>query len=216
MFDLSDVIHTLASSRPVFHSEADFQHALAWRIHEQFPGYRVRLEYPTSWDVESKEYKNHLDVAVLGDAVDVVLELKYKKAGLFAPMGGEIFLLKNDGAQDLGRYDFLKDVQRLEKYVSGKSGAVGYAIFLTNDSSYWTQSPRMKPTASDDFRLTEGRKMSGTLKWGAVAGKGTTKGREAPIVLNGTYQCVWQVYSNIAGTYVSGSGEFRWLMLKVS
>ena len=32
-FDLIDILKTLAVRRPVFHSEANFQHALAWIIH---------------------------------------------------------------------------------------------------------------------------------------------------------------------------------------
>jgi hypothetical protein len=35
---------TLHQSRPVFHSEADFQQALAWAIHMSDPSARVRLE----------------------------------------------------------------------------------------------------------------------------------------------------------------------------
>ena len=34
MFDISDLLTGLAESRKVFHSEADFQHALAWQIHQ--------------------------------------------------------------------------------------------------------------------------------------------------------------------------------------
>ena len=33
MLDISDLMTGLAVSRKVFHSEADFQHALAWHIH---------------------------------------------------------------------------------------------------------------------------------------------------------------------------------------
>jgi hypothetical protein len=31
--------------RPLFHSEADFQHALAWRLQEQHRQISIRLEY---------------------------------------------------------------------------------------------------------------------------------------------------------------------------
>jgi hypothetical protein len=36
----------LSSTRPVFHSEADFQFALAWAIKELNPSAEIRLEYP--------------------------------------------------------------------------------------------------------------------------------------------------------------------------
>ena len=38
MLDIHQIMADLAKRRPVFHSEADFQHALAWLIHETRPG----------------------------------------------------------------------------------------------------------------------------------------------------------------------------------
>ena len=34
MVSIEALLATLAGSRKVFHSEADFQHALAWQIHD--------------------------------------------------------------------------------------------------------------------------------------------------------------------------------------
>lgn len=45
MIDLPPVMSALAKDRPVFHSEADFQHALAWEIHRRWPETSVRLEF---------------------------------------------------------------------------------------------------------------------------------------------------------------------------
>lgn len=42
--DLMQVLVDLSSSRSIFHSEADFQHALAWQIHMADPLVDVRLE----------------------------------------------------------------------------------------------------------------------------------------------------------------------------
>ena len=36
----------LAQRRPIFHSEADFQHALAWEIHALHTDCQIRLERP--------------------------------------------------------------------------------------------------------------------------------------------------------------------------
>ncbi len=49
---------------------------------------------------------------------------------------GESFTLLDHGAQLLGRYDFLKDVSRLQQVVAVNPAVRGYAILLTNDSSY--------------------------------------------------------------------------------
>ena len=37
MLDIKGLLTALAESRKVFHSEADFQHALAWHIHQTMP-----------------------------------------------------------------------------------------------------------------------------------------------------------------------------------
>lgn len=212
MLDVVETMQKLSGERPVFHSEADFQHALAWQIHLQSPESRIRLEYPLSVDYEEL---GRLDLMLFEAEREVAFELKYKKAPFFAPLQREIFLLRADSAQDIGRYNFLRDVQRLEKAVSERRNAAGYAILLTNDSLYWKPSPR--ETISDSFRLTEGRKIAGTSSWAAKAGKGTTKGRESPVSLKGIYECVWRDYSYIApGEYVKGSGEFRYLIFTVT
>jgi hypothetical protein len=44
--DILEAMRDLSTQRPIFHSEADFQHALAWYFHQQFPDAHIRLEYP--------------------------------------------------------------------------------------------------------------------------------------------------------------------------
>jgi hypothetical protein len=43
---ISEVLAALAKQRPLFHSEADFQHAIAWELHERLPRASVQLEHP--------------------------------------------------------------------------------------------------------------------------------------------------------------------------
>jgi hypothetical protein len=44
-------------------------------------------------------------------------------------VGGEPYYLKNHGAQDVGKYDFVKDICRLEAYRENIAGhKEGYAI----------------------------------------------------------------------------------------
>jgi hypothetical protein len=40
------ILSTLAALRPLFHSEADLQHALAWEFHHRWPDADVCLESP--------------------------------------------------------------------------------------------------------------------------------------------------------------------------
>lgn len=47
----------------------------------------------------------------------VPIELKYKTKGFTEIIGSDTIIIKNQGAQDVGRYDFLYDVQRIEGIV---------------------------------------------------------------------------------------------------
>lgn len=212
MIDPNETLKTLSKARPIFHSEADFQHALAWEIHRQLPRYSTRLEYP-SFPGQS----DHLDILVSGRDDLFAIELKYKTRALFGTFAGELFWLKDHSAQDHGRYDFLKDVQRLESFISArKLECKAYAILLTNDSSYWKLA-RSGSTVDANFRLHEGRMVHGTLSWASTAAKGTIKKREEPIVLRGTYQLTWQGYYEAENVSAGGSyTRFRYLMVEVT
>jgi len=210
MVDLHNILKTLCNNRPVFHSEADFQHALAWHIHQQWPDYSIRLEYQLS--LGEHEY---LDILAFDNHNKLAIELKYKTKPFFAPIGGEIFLLKDYGAQPPGRYQFLNDIQRLEQFVSGHDNVTGYAILLTNDSSYWNP-PRNTSSVDASFRIHEGRVINGVLSWGSTVSQGTIKGIEKPITIKGTYKLIWQDYHEVeSNEYVDGSRKFRYLMVKI-
>jgi hypothetical protein len=60
----------LAATRPLFHSEADFQHAFAWQLHQQYPDARIRLETLARSGVR-------LDVFAVIGSRRVAIELKY-------------------------------------------------------------------------------------------------------------------------------------------
>jgi len=200
-------MRVLARKRPIFHSEADFQHALAWELHSQLPESEVRLELP----IESSGNALHLDLWLSAPGRAVAIELKYKTRSLSVKLNGESFSLKSHSAQDVGRYDFLRDIQRIERIVSSHPGTRGYAILLTNDSSYWKPSSDIK-TVDGAFRLHEGRSVEGTLAWGSNAAPGTIRSREKPITLVGTYKIIWKEYSKVGS---SSYGAFRYLALSV-
>jgi hypothetical protein len=141
----------------------------------------------------------------------VAFELKYKTRELKIKAHNEQFSLKSQSAQDLGRYDFFRDLERIEHLVKNNQGWTGFAIFLTNDSSYW--KPPGRPNISyRDFSMQEGRSVTGKLTWGATAGAGTTKGREQDIWLKHTYKLIWRNYSDFPKP---GYSKFRYLALEV-
>jgi len=207
MVDMRTVLARLAGKRPVFHSESDFQHALAWEIHEELRACSVRLERK----LPDSARRLYLDVWVEASKGVLALELKYKTRRLNVEAAGETFHLADQSAQPLGRYDFCKDIQRLEHVVSRARGTKGCAVFLTNDSAYWS-APRHHGTIDQSFRLHEGRVLAGELSWAPRASEGTTRSREATISLKGVYKLQWRDYSSVSeGAY----GKFRYLLLTV-
>lgn len=208
MLWLADILVQLAKRRPCFHAEADFQHALAWQIQQLFPDANIRLEVPIMGHTKLL----HVDIWIIFPAHIWALELKYKTRALEAVAAHESYHLLNQGAQDIGRYDFVKDVYRLEQLAATYPTLRGYAILLSNDSNYWTPSLR-QATIDTDFRLGDGRILSGTMAWQAQAGKGTTRGRESPLTLYGHYPIMWQTYSILDGT---GPTHFRYTLVEVT
>ncbi len=89
------VMARLASSRPVFHTEADFQHAFAWEGHQLYPDAQVRLERRLSVDTNER-----LDLLLCFQGIAVAVELKYPVAKLDAVLEGEPFVLRAQGAED--------------------------------------------------------------------------------------------------------------------
>jgi hypothetical protein len=97
-----DIVATLASlarARSGFHSEADFQHSLAWQIHLAAPDAQVRLETRSARHIR-------LDLLVVSAGQRTAIELKYFVASFRGDIGGEHYHLPNQSAQDFGRYDF--------------------------------------------------------------------------------------------------------------
>ena len=207
--DVSGLMENLKEERPIFHSEADFQHALAWQLHKAMPSDEIRLEYKPFQDE-----RMYLDIWLPG--VGVAIELKYRSKKLAQEWKKEAFALKDQSAPDQGRYDFLNDIQRLERLVADFQPAkTGYAILLTNDPSYWKFSSRSTIDAA--FRLHEGRKITGEMVWSPKAGEGTKKPktgkkRKDPIRLKGSYDCVWRDYWSFGE---ATNQQFRYLMVEV-
>ncbi|HPM48103.1 MAG TPA: hypothetical protein PLW78_10240 [bacterium] len=191
-FDLKKVLKSLSKKRPVFHSEADFQFALAWEIKEEYKSAEIRLEKR----FETGKKNNYFDIFFELDGKKYAIELKYKTAKLEDKLYDEEYNLKGQSAQDCGRYDFLKDVQRLEKLKESKKINQGFAIFLTNDHYYWSAG-RKENSVDAKFRINEDRKIEkdSTLEWTSDAADGTKKGRTDPIKLKKDYTCKWFKYS---------------------
>ena len=200
------IMEKLSKRRLIFHSEADFQFALAWEIQKEYPLADVRLEYPP----ENEPYR-YIDILVGLNGYVYPIELKYPTKKLSAVIGGEQYNLKDHGAQDLGKYDFIKDLVRIESFASHLKGyKQGYVIWLTNDPSYWTP-PRNGTVGYAAFSVHHGARKTGAMAWGSNLGIGTTKGRERELILKAEYDIQWSDYSDVG----TRAGLFRFALLSV-
>ena len=197
----------LAEKRPVFHSEADFQHALAWYIRETIPDSEVRLEWKPFVD-ESL----HIDVWLPSHGL--AIELKYPATEPFDFVHrGERFVMKKYYPVQ-SRYDFVKDVGRIERVVTNLCNArAGFAVLLTNNPPLWNPPhPDWHSTNDAAFRLHEGRELAGSLKWVPGSSHLKTKKRKDPIHLQKSYSIQWGDYCKFP---VDGKSVFRYLAVKV-
>ena len=104
----------------------------------------------------------------------------------------------------------MKDVERLERFCAGDRADIGYAVVLSNDPQVW--SPGRAGSIDEAFRMHDGAMLSGAIGWAPHAGPGTTRGREKPIDLRGTYSVGWLPYPS---TNADLHRAFKYLVVKV-
>jgi len=186
----------LAATRPIFHSEADFQHSLAMLLAKK--NNEVRLEYCVGDQPNDRKY---IDIWLPNEKV--AIELKYCTKKLNCLVGKEQYFLKDQSAHDIRRYDFCKDITRVEEFVENGIAKTGYAIFLTNDPSYWKDNTqRYKDKKAEfrpqdyNFRIHENAQLSSTLEWNGKPSKGTMGGR-GPLNLENIYSFKWNEFKKL-------------------
>ena len=128
-------------------------------------------------------------------------------------MTTESFFLRNQSAQTQGRYDLIRDIHRLELMRSQlKQCKAGYAVLLTNDSSYWKVSAR-RDTVDADFRIHDGRAVSGVLAW---ANSAKPRNCERPRITDRDTRLLFVfVGSSIPASPGKSYGSFRYLSVSV-
>jgi hypothetical protein len=201
---LDQVLPALAQRRPISHSEADFQLALAW-MQSTRPDASIRLEQRVF------DSPRNLDILVVLDGLRLGLELKYLRAATDVTVDGERFVLVV-GAPDLDRDDTIRDIVRLERLVDEQLVDAGAVVVLSNSSGFWRPSATGRSTGYDAFRIHDGATLTGTLEWGPTAEAGTRKGREGAHLLAGIYPPSWRPFSRVGA---SAAAEFRILTILV-
>ncbi len=139
-------------NRPIFHSERDFVFAFAWSLHKNF-NLDIRME--------TKPYRDKkLFFDIWCPQLKTAIEVKYKTKPIELIHSDEYFKL-GDHPTDLGRHDFIKDIERLEALMGNNIAETGFAIILSNDHLYWEPWESAKnsifdrSTNSDAFRIHE-------------------------------------------------------------
>lgn len=207
MLDIHHILHSLAKGRPAFYDESDFQNALEILIRNLIPGCEVHRKFKP---FDGENVSVDLWVPTHGTAVS----LRYPRQRLSVWHNKVHFELREHSAQDVGRYDFVRDISQLERVVSEREDAKrGFAVILTNDGLYWdTPRPEWQTRQDAAFRIHDGRTLQGMLEWAPGAGYGSIKCRETPIGLNGYYPLIWMDYSQLPEGKHS---QFRYLAVKV-
>jgi hypothetical protein len=178
-----DIENFLKEGTELFFNESELQMSLALFLRGK--GYKVFLEYSIplktqkmqsyimKWKkerrippFETKGLKADVDIVIEKEGYFYPIELKYKTKAeekllkRFGKYLGDSPILRNHGAQNIGRYSFWKDVARLEfiKECFEPKIKGGICVFVTNDDSY-TKSKK------DKFTMEKGKLHTGILKW---------------------------------------------------
>ena len=201
----------------LYRNEAQLQFDLAWEIQKEFErnqisDWHVELEYlsatsnKTNKKGKTTTQSYYTDIMLISDRGEFIpIELKYKTKSIY---NNGKQLLKTHGAQDLGRFDFLWDVQRVENLKNKKwrvneklhTFSYGFAIMLTNDNLYWKTTRAKfitKKPAYYDFCIGQGEKIKKTMKlnWQkGISAKtiGDWRNKVCPIVFDRDYSCDWE------------------------
>ena len=178
--DIELYLKSLGNSSTTINNELHLQMLLAKYLESK--GYKLLYEYHVPMVYDEHEF--------------VPIEIKYKTRRLntattiFNQLVSNVDILCDQGAQDLGRYGFWKDIYRLE-LVRNTFAAVrnGIALFVTNDPAYInnTNDPHVNYY---DFHMKDGRtNVSGPLDWQNNNSK--IANAHLGFTLAGTYDIQW-------------------------
>ncbi len=241
--ELSKILEGFGNHGRIFNSEAQFQFELAWVINEAFDcnvileglsrEYRVQNNYKNA-KTPTITKKDYTDIILEKDDYRIAIELKYKTATLEHKQ----LSLNNHGAVDLGSYDFMWDVNRLQMLTAKPKNETvkmpcnrGYAVILTNDYHYWTEpknwdtsNQRINKGINRMFRIHGDKNGNGVLtrgthEWYDINGNPglstaiqNDKSRQNGITLKRDYPYQWLSYYMVPN---EKNGEFRFMIVEV-
>ena len=173
------LLQFLRENKRMFFNERDLQVYLTLKLEKTGDFDEVFLEYHLPKGFNKKFDDGYADWQTETPSIDIVLkikgaekyiaiELKNKLKAIkstysrFGQIENDILLVKNQSAQNIGRYQFWKDVKRLELLKESYENVIGgIALFLTNDTNYLNTT---KGADYEAFSMTD-RIATGYLDW---------------------------------------------------
>lgn len=235
--DLNKIITDFGKSNDnfprIFQSEAQFQFELAIALKNKFGSkFEILLEVLTKDKQDNNKIRQYTDIIVVDNSSKeyYAIELKYKTRE-FTDENETVHLL-NHSAQDFGRYDYLKDLYRLEQLsdientppcLKSYSFAGGYAIMLTNDHLYWETETEKTDSIYKYFCISKNDiiKKNTPLNWYNKENSGfptcVNKSRQQLLIFKNEYSIHWTDYCDISDKNDPDRkyGEFKYLILSV-
>lgn len=193
----ADIERFIERQQELLYNEFDFQMQLTLALRGSGKYDDVDAEYylPNSvvegYDWDSNMY---LDIVVSRNGEYVPVELKYttrsvrRDVKLLGRDFKNVEITRNQGAQDNIRYNFWKDVRRIELvkklFPDVKSGM---AVFLTSDPAY-TRSPRPGSSNAPFSMASDHTIGGGVIDW---IGEPATRAQHMPFLIEGRYRTAW-------------------------
>ncbi len=225
--NLNTIMQELAKNGRIFQNEAQFQFELAWAIKGKYKNLNVYLE-PLSFtrfeNVDGRR-KVYSDIIIADNSNKfITIELKYKTR---KSNYGNVELLTH-GATDLGRFDFLYDIYRIEELKKRDMQKAkfnsefcefcgGFAILLTNEEKYWKISKENNDNLDKNFCISNNDfvEKGKQLSWNKSPKKdkccidGTFRDN-INLQFNDNYYFKWETYYNDDKNY-----PFKYLIIEI-
>lgn len=208
-FEIEEIIQKFGENGNLFLCERQFQFDLAQEISKNFNNCVVHLEFPSEKPCCGR--LAFYDIVLEEENQYFVIELKYKTKSADIFYKNIKYSLKNQSAQDLGRFDFLKDISRIEQWNQfnpNRTFAGGVAVILTNDSSYWKKTG--ENCNYEAFALKDKTTIvAGKKQWSSENLNYDGHDRKNGLNLLNDYDIKWVNY------YKDENNEFRYLLEEI-
>lgn len=221
---VEEVLNSLSGKEKPYLSEAQFQFELAWELKKKLgEEVNILLEYTScarkaTGDSKRKRFESDIILATEKDYI--VIELKYKTKE--AKING--VNLTQQAGQPGTKYDYLWDIHRIELlmnqdsdnqdsynyeyYIKDKKCTGGFAIFLTNDPSYWKEAKKGESAYNFSLHDSSVKNAGEKLEWSGEK-KDWMNSRPA-FSLDYTYKMEWEKFMSYGE-----EKEFKYLITEI-